>query len=85
MNYHLIVKPAAERDIDRLPRHVQPRVVEALSRIQQAPRGMGSVKLTGTKSIYRIRIGDWRIIYEINDDAAMVFITTVAHRSQAYR
>jgi mRNA interferase RelE/StbE len=85
MKYELIVKPSAEREIDRLPRALQRRVVEALARIQQGPRGPGTVKLTGTKSTYRVRVGDWRIVYEIDDSAQTVFITMVAHRREVYR
>ena len=85
MSYQLIIKPAAEREIDRLPRPLQHRVVEALTRIQQNPRGHGTVKLAGTKSTYRVRVGDWRIIYEIDSPGTTVFITMVAHRREVYR
>jgi mRNA interferase RelE/StbE len=69
MSYQLYIKPAAEREIDRLPRTLQRRIAAALSRVQTDPRGQGTVKLSGTKSTYRVRVGDWRIIYEIDDSA----------------
>lgn len=85
MNYQLTIKPAAERDIGRLPQTLQLRVVETLARIQKEPRGHGTIKLTGTKATYRVRVGDWRIVYEIEDLTHTVFITMVAHRREVYR
>ncbi|MEI8196100.1 MAG: type II toxin-antitoxin system RelE/ParE family toxin [Phycisphaerae bacterium] len=58
MSYQLIIKPAAEREIGRLPRPLQRRVVDGIARIQQEPRGPGTVKLAGTKATYRIRVGE---------------------------
>ena len=85
MNYELAVKPSAIRDIERLPASVQRRVLERLARIQANPRAQGSVKLAGAKSTYRVRVGDWRIVYEVDDGRHIVFVTIVAHRREVYR
>jgi mRNA interferase RelE/StbE len=58
------------------------RKIQALA---EDPRPRGSIKMTGVGNAYRIRIGDWRIIYEIDDTAQTVVVTVVAHRREAYR
>ena len=85
MSYRLIVKPSAEKDVERLPRPVQRRVPDRLTRIQGDPRAPGSVKLAGAKRTYRVRVGDWRIVYEIDDERRIVYVTIVAHRREVYR
>lgn len=85
MNYRLIVKPSAERDVERLPRPVLRRVLKRLAQIEADPRAPGSAKLAGTKTTYRVRVGDWRIVYEIDDARRTVFVTIVAHRREVYR
>jgi mRNA interferase RelE/StbE len=85
MSYRLILKPSAERDVERLPRSIQGRVLDRLERIAAAPRGPGSVKLAGAKATYRVRVGDWRIVYEIDDARRTILVTIVAHRREVYR
>ncbi len=85
MSYRLILKPSAERDVQRLPRSVERRVLDRLARIEAEPRAPGSVKLAGAKATYRVRVGDWRIVYEIDDARRIIFVTIVAHRREVYR
>lgn len=85
MSYRLIVKPSAERDVERLPRPIRRRVLDRLARIEADARAPGSVKLAGAKATYRVRVGDWRIVYEIDDAQGTVFVTIVAHRREVYR
>ncbi len=61
------------------------RVVAALERLSSDPRPLGSVKLTTSASTYRIRIGDYRVIYEVLDDILVVDVTKVGHRRDVYR
>ncbi len=85
MSYHLIVKPSAQKDVARLPRPIQRRVLDRLARIENDPRAPGTVKLAGAKATYRVRVGNWRIVYEIDDAQRAVFVTIVAHRREVYR
>jgi mRNA interferase RelE/StbE len=85
MSYRLIVKPSAQKDVARLPRRIQRRVLDRLARIEADPRAPGSAKLAGAKATYRVRVGDWRIVYEIDDGLGIVFVTIVAHRREVYR
>jgi mRNA interferase RelE/StbE len=85
MSYRLIIKPAAQRDMRRLQPAVQRRILARLGNIEADPRGSGSVKLARARATYRVRVGDWRIVYEIDDARLMVFVTIVAHRREVYR
>jgi mRNA interferase RelE/StbE len=85
MSYRVIVKPSAQKDVARLPRAVQRRVLDGLARIEANPRAPGSAKLAGAKAAYRVRVGDWRIVYEIDDGRRIVYVTIIAHRREVYR
>jgi len=84
MAYELIYDPAAERAIVRLPRNVQRRVLQRLGDLAENPRPPGSVKLKG-QAAYRIRIGDYRVIYTIQDDRLLILVIDVGQRREVYR
>jgi mRNA interferase RelE/StbE len=85
MRYQIIIKPAAERSLDRLPRVTRRRIADRLEMLRDDPRPPGAVKLSGQDAMYRIRVGDYRVIYEIDDDRLIIFVLRVAHRKDAYR
>ncbi len=61
-----------------------PAIIAALDALAVEPRPLGVKKLVGSKSTYRIRVGDYRIIYEINDGTLTVTVVRAAHRKDAY-
>ena len=67
MKYSLVVKPKAQRQFLRLDRAVQSRLGEAMSALRENPRPHGCLKMKGVDA-YRIRIGEYRIVYEIEDE-----------------
>ncbi|MBA3387040.1 MAG: type II toxin-antitoxin system RelE/ParE family toxin [Chthoniobacterales bacterium] len=83
--YEVIVERAAEKDLRRLAPDVRPRVATALRTLAKNPRPAGSRKLAGTKHDWRIRVGDYRIIYEIADEIRVLRINRIRHRREAYR
>lgn len=83
--HQVIVERAAEKDLKRLSSEVRPRAVTAILALTKNPRPAGSRKLTGTESDWRIRVGDYRIIYEIADEVRIVRIHRVRHRREVYR
>lgn len=85
MTYRVFDKPAAERDLAKLPRDVLRRVSDRISRLAENPRPPGSEKLKGEEDLYRIRVGDYRVLYEIDDEARAVWVARVRHRRDAYR
>ncbi|MFO7900271.1 MAG: type II toxin-antitoxin system RelE/ParE family toxin [Planctomycetota bacterium] len=70
--------------MDKLPRSVFDRVSEAVLKLEKAPRRRGTKKLRG-RDAYRLRVGDYRVIYTVDDDARRVTIVGVGHRRDVYR
>ena len=64
----MFFKPLAERQLRRLPADTQRRIVGEAAALASNPRPPGAVKLTGAEGLWRIRIGDYRVVYEICDD-----------------
>lgn len=70
--YRVLLERAAEKDLGRLSAAIHDRVVASIQRLAKNPRPTGCRKLAGTDNDWRIRIGDYRIIYEIADDIRIV-------------
>jgi mRNA interferase RelE/StbE len=85
VTYQILLAKSASRELERLPAKIQERIIEALESLQSNPRPKGCKKLVGSASLWRIRSGDYRIIYEINDDKRIVDVNAIRHRSDAYR
>ena len=78
--YQLKLTSGAQRQLDKVPADALERIVAALKRLGDNPRPSGAKKLKG--SIYRIRVGDWRIIYAIFDKDNLVLVGKIARRSK---
>ncbi len=75
-----------EKEIADLPGTIRERVVQAIRQLADNPRPPGARKLSGEmRGAWRVRIGHYRVIYDINGDARLVIVLTVAHRREAYR
>ncbi len=85
MAYQVAIAPSAQRDFKRLPREVIRRIDAAILALEEHPRPLGCVKLEGSDRNYRVRVGDYRILYEVNDAKKLVTIARVRKRSEAYR
>jgi mRNA interferase RelE/StbE len=85
MPYILGLETAASRDFTKLERSLRARISEAMDGLTSNPRPHGCKKMVGTKRRYRVRIGDYRIIYEIYDESQRVVIKMIRHRGDAYR
>ena len=83
--YQVLVERSAEKDLKRLAPDVRSRVASALVSLAKNPRPAGSRKLAGTKQDWRIRVGDYRIIYEIADQVRVLRINRIRHRREVYR
>ena len=83
--YEVLLERRAERDLKNLPPDVFRRVVEALRPLVDDPRPGGCRELSGSTSDYRLRVGSYRILYEIDDDRREVRVMRVRHRREAYR
>jgi len=85
MTYAIEYEPAALRQLRKLPWEAQDRVLATIKRLSSDPRPSGTKKIVGRKDSWRVRAGDYRIIYEIRDLALVVLVVRVAHRAEVYR
>jgi mRNA interferase RelE/StbE len=83
--YALLIKRSAERDLRQLPRATFERVNKRILALRDDPRPHGVRKLAGALEGWRIRVGDYRILYQIDDGAQTVTIVRVKHRREVYR
>ncbi len=83
--YSVEIKPSAVREIEAIPlKKLRQRVVQRIRTLGDDPRPTGCEKLTG-QDRYRVRQGQYRIIYEVQDDVLVVIVVRVGHRSSVYR
>jgi mRNA interferase RelE/StbE len=86
MAYKVIFKPGAERDISHLPGNIQRQVSARILALADNPRPHGVEKLKGqSEPLYRIRSGDYRVVYAIHDQVLLVLIVRVQNRREVYR
>jgi mRNA interferase RelE/StbE len=83
--YEVYLERAAERDLRRLPVETFHRIVPHIRALSEDPRPPGCRKLTGSENDWRIRIGDYRVIYEIDEDEKAVRVFRIRHLREAYR
>ena len=84
MSYRIDVRPVARKALRNLPRPVVERIDVAILELAETPRPPGCTKLTNQEA-WRIRVGNYRIIYEINDGLLVVTVIEVGHRREVYR
>ena len=83
--YRVFLERTAERDLNRLSNSMHDRAIVAIQALAKNPRPAGCRKLTGTDNDWRIRVGDYRVIYEIADDIRVVRVNRARHRREVYR
>ncbi len=83
--YEVYVEKAAENDLKRLPTSTFDRIAYQIKTLAENPRPSGCRKLTGSKNDWRVRIGDYRVLYENDEKARAVRIMRVRHRREVYR
>ena len=84
MPYSVLLKRSAEKELDKLPRGIYDRIIGHLLTLRDTPRPPGARKLVGREG-YRLRVGDHRILYEIDDPKQQVEVFSIAHRREVYR
>ena len=83
-SYQIKFKPSAEKKFFSLPIKIQDKLEKKIDLLSGNPRPQGVKKLVGANSIYRIRSGDYRIIYEIKDKVLLILVLAVGHRKDVY-
>lgn len=85
MTYRIEFVASAQREFVKLPATERRRIAAKVDRLMAEPRPAGCVKLSGHRDIWRIRIGNYRVIYNIDDSRALLVVLKVSHRRESYR
>jgi mRNA interferase RelE/StbE len=83
--YQVVIERRAEKDLDRLSPPILRRVTESILALAVDPRPSGCRKLVGGQNDWRIRVGDYRVVYQIADGIRLVRVNRVRHRREVYR
>jgi len=85
MSYQLILLPRAEKELKKLPKKEFLKIDEIILQLADNPRPNGCKKLQGIADTYRVRVGDYRILYRIEDDRLIIEVIRIANRKDAYK
>lgn len=83
--WRIVLRHDAEKTLAKLPKGLRERMARAIDELSTNPRPPSSIKLVGYADLYRQRVGDWRIIYTVQDDRLIVLVIEIAPRGSAYR
>jgi len=83
--YNISLKPSVKKDLQPLPKSIVARVIEQIEALKNTPIPRQALKLSTAERLYRIRVGDYRIVYEVDTKSMQVLIHYVRHRREVYR
>ena len=84
-SYRIEYAKGVDKDLRKIPIKTADRIANAIDKLGRNSRPSGSVKLVGFDSEYRIRVGDYSVIYQINDSVLVVLVIEIGHRKDIYR
>jgi mRNA interferase RelE/StbE len=82
--FRVNITSRAERELKRLDRPVKNRIASAISTLASDPRPPGCLKVRSEEGVWRIRVGDWRVGYQVDDSVGEILVVKIAHRSEFY-
>lgn len=82
--YRIEVTPRAQKDLRALPVRERKRVADQIDALKTDPRPTGCKKLKGREDFYRVRVGDYRVVYQIEDEVLLILIVRVGDRKEIY-
>ena len=85
IEYRVEIRPSARRELESIPFDVRQRLLSAIGNLGANPRPRGCRKLVSSPSDFRLRVGDYRVLYEVLEREGVVLVYRVRHRSKAYR
>jgi len=85
MNYTVIIPKPVQKQLDNLPEDIRQRITAKILSLTIEPRPVGVKKLKGFDNEYRVRVGDYRVRYEVNDKILTVLVLHCKHRRNIYR
>jgi mRNA interferase RelE/StbE len=83
--YAVVFARSARKELQNLDPQIARRILKQVEALVTEPRPSGVVKLEGAADLWRIRVGQWRVVYRISDRERLVDVIAVRHRSDAYR
>lgn len=83
--YRIEYAKGVEKDFRKIPTKAADRIAASIDKLGADPRPAGCVKLVGFETAYRIRVGDYRVIYQIHDSVMIILVIEVGHRKDIYR
>ncbi len=84
-SFRISWKPSATRELKRLPKEVVVRIVRAVEELAANPRPPGATKIVGSQHTYRLRQGDYRVVYNVLTQEVVIEVIRVGHRRDVYR
>jgi mRNA interferase RelE/StbE len=85
VNYRIEIKRGARKQLASMAAPIAARIASTIDALAADPRPSGCRKLAGTDRLYRVRVGDYRVVYEIHDDRLLVLVIKLGHRREVYR
>ena len=83
--YKIDLKKSVFKDLKHIDKHIVKQILSKIETLEKNPRGNQSQKLHGTECSYRLRVGDYRIVYQIDDSSRLVTVYGIGHRREIYR
>ena len=84
-SYQIEWRKSTSKDFRKIPKNLTQRIVDAVNLLADNPHPVGSTKLAGSDCAYRIRVGDYRVIYEVYEEKVVIEVVKVGHRKDIYR
>jgi len=84
LEYKIFIEKSAQKALAKIIKNEQDRIIGAIQSLSENPRPVGVKKLSGREA-WRIRVGNYRVIYEIHDDKLVIVVITIGHRKEIYR
>ncbi len=84
MPYKILIEKKAEKDLEKIPKELQIKIISKILELKDSPK-LNARKISGSNNYYRIRIGDYRAVYEINNKRREIVLFIIRHRNKVYR
>lgn len=82
--YRVMISGSAWRRMMKFGDKVQDKIFDAIYELENTPRPSGCKKMKGEENLYRVRVGDFRVLYEVHDDVLVVLVVTIGDRKEVY-
>jgi len=83
--YRVVIPNSVRKTVEALEEELRSRIIDRLDALATNPRPRGAVTMAGQHGTFRLRVGDWRIVYEVRDAELVVLLLKIGHRREVYR